>query len=480
MAPKWFPDSRRIAFLSRVWPDAKSWAEQRTRMEDHAARKMTAQVWDKAPISYWDHFLDERRTHVYAVSLDGSEPQAITLGRTLPLDAAEPDTSSYDIAPDGAEIAFAADTDASGIDPNFDVFVMPLEGGEPRSLTSGQSRANDSSPPLTAPTDASLALRRQTLKDFYADRARLLIFDRRNSQTRVLTEDWDRSADGLVWSPDSSALFGSIEDAGTLRITLSLLCAAAAPAADHARKEASAHSASRGQAAPSSSACARASPGAADTRQHHSAHRSGRSHEADRLQRLTAIASATTGRVERHVHRRGRREHVQMWVAYPLESFTPDRKWPLFMFAHGGPHNAVQRHLAMALERAGVRELGLRDGVAQLPRLERLRSGVRGFDHEGMGGAAVSGHDRARGSGFAAQPWIDNVRTVGGAAAATADISRPCCSDASIRSRRSSRTQRFTTSGHCSTRPTTARSKASPANSKGTSRSASIAPSRRT
>jgi Tol biopolymer transport system component len=114
MAPKWFPDSRRIAFLSRVWPDAVTWAEQAARMEQRASSKMTAQVWEKAPISYWDRFLDGRQTHIYVVSLDGGEPRALTFGRTLPLDAADPDASAYDIAPDGTEIAFAADTDTSG------------------------------------------------------------------------------------------------------------------------------------------------------------------------------------------------------------------------------------------------------------------------------------------------------------------------------------------------------------------------------
>src|SRR5262245_14930370 len=124
MAPKWFPDSRRLAFLSRVWPDAKDWAEQEQRMRDQAEPKMTARVWDKAPISYWDHYLDRRETHVYSIGIDGGEPKAITLPVHLPLDAAEPDDSSYDIAPDGAEIAVAADTDKTGIDPNFDIYVM--------------------------------------------------------------------------------------------------------------------------------------------------------------------------------------------------------------------------------------------------------------------------------------------------------------------------------------------------------------------
>ena len=80
IAPKWFPDSKRIAFLSQVWPDAKNWTEQEQRMKERAEPKMSALVWDKAPISYWDHFLDHRETHVYAIGIDDGEPQALTLG----------------------------------------------------------------------------------------------------------------------------------------------------------------------------------------------------------------------------------------------------------------------------------------------------------------------------------------------------------------------------------------------------------------
>lgn len=332
MAPKWFPDSRRIAFLSRVWPDAKNWAEQKSRMEQHAARKMTAQVWDKAPISYWDHYLDARETHIYAVSVDGSEPTPITLGRTLPLDAAEPDTSSYDIAPDGAEIAFAADGDSSGIDPNFDVFIMPLEGGAPRNLTP-DNPANDSTP-LYSPDGRSLALRRQTLKDFYADRARLLIFDRRSSQIRSLSDDWDRSADGLVWSPDSDALFGSIEDAGTLRV-FRFNVGGGAP--QPVTRE---HSFG-------SLAIAGSGPVIVGLRQSFTEPPTlvsiiARTGAATKLSDFNdgALAATTLGKVESRTYAGGDGAPIQMWVAYP-PNFTPDRKWPLFMLLHGGPHTAI-------------------------------------------------------------------------------------------------------------------------------------------
>ena len=39
---------------------------------------MTARVWDRAPIAYWDHLLDDREPHLFSIDLDGGEPVAIT------------------------------------------------------------------------------------------------------------------------------------------------------------------------------------------------------------------------------------------------------------------------------------------------------------------------------------------------------------------------------------------------------------------
>ena len=137
-----------------------------------------------------------------------------------------------------------------------------------------------------------------------------------------------------------------------------------------------------------------------------------------------ALAKLTQGRVESVTYTGANGEDVQMWIVYP-PNFTPDRKWPLYLLLHGGPHNGVDRRLSVALERAGVRELGLRHGLAQLPRLERLRPGVDGFDHEGMGGAAVPGHDQ--GGRVVSRAALDR-RAIAWpqAAAATAAISPRC------------------------------------------------------
>jgi dipeptidyl aminopeptidase/acylaminoacyl peptidase len=331
-APKWFPDSRRIAFLSKVWPDASSWSEMEQRMREREQPKMSARVWDKAPFSYWDHFLDDRETHVYAIGIDGGEPQAITLRSGHALDVAEPDTDSYDISPDGTEIAFASDVDPSGIDPNFDIFVMPIDGGEARNLTS-DNPANDVSPRYS-PDGRMLAFRRQTIKDFYADRARLMIYDRRADRIRNLTEDWDRSADGLVWAPDSSALFGSIDDAGTRRIY-------------RFDPSGGAPRAITSNASFSSLAVAGSGPVIIGLRQSFTEPPTlvsiiARTGAATKLTDFNdaALANLRQGKYESVTYKGANGADVQMWVVYPPD-FTPDRKWPLYLLLHGGPHNAM-------------------------------------------------------------------------------------------------------------------------------------------
>jgi dipeptidyl aminopeptidase/acylaminoacyl peptidase len=332
LAPKWFPDSKRVAFLSQVWTDLKTWPEMEQRMKDRAQPKMTAKVWDRAPVAHWDHFLDHRATHVYSVSINGGEPAALTLASGLSLDVAEPDASSYDISPDGLEIAFASDVDGSGIDQNFDVFVMPLEGGAPTNI-SNTNTADDISP-MYSPDGRLLAFRQQRVKDFYADRARLMLFDRRARAVRSLTEDWDRSADGLVWSPESDALFGSIDDAGTRRV-YRFDVAGAAPRAitrEHSF---------------SSLAIAGSGPVIVALRQSFVEPPTlvsiiARNGSATKLSDFNdaALASLTQGRVENVTYPGANGEEVQMWIVYP-PNFTPDKRWPLYLLLHGGPHNAM-------------------------------------------------------------------------------------------------------------------------------------------
>ena len=52
------------------------------------------------------------------------------------------------------------------------------------------------------------------------------------------------------------------------------------------------------------------------------------------------LSRLTPGKVESVTYKGANNEDVQMWVVYP-PNFTPDRKWPLYLLLHGGPHNGV-------------------------------------------------------------------------------------------------------------------------------------------
>ena len=335
IAPKWFPDSRRLAFLSQVWTDLNSWPEMDKRMNERAESKMTAKVWDRAPVSHWDHLLDDRQTHVYSISIDGGEPQPITRGADVALDATEPDANSYDISPDATEVAFAANVDRSGVDPNFDIFTLPVEGGTPQNLTNlTKDNLADDDAPLYSPDGRLLAFRRQTIKGFYADRARLMLFERRGKQLRNLSEEWDRSADGLVWSPDSSSLFGAIDDAGTRRIYR--FDVGGGPPKPVTRE----HSFG-------SLAIAGSGPVIVGLRQSFTEPPTlvsiiARTGAATKLSDFNdgVLSRLTPGKVESVTYKGANNEDVQMWVVYP-PNFTPDRKWPLYLLLHGGPHNGA-------------------------------------------------------------------------------------------------------------------------------------------
>ena len=332
-APKWFADSRKLAFISRVWPDLASWDEQAKRQKERKESKMTARVFDKAPVRYWDRWLDDRQAHVYSIGIEGGDPKAVTLGTGLELSRAEAGTSSYDIAPDGTEVAFAADSDATGIDSNFDVYAVPVAGGKARNLTP-ENPAGDGSPAYS-PDGRFIAFGRQVVKGFYADRTRLVLHDRAAKTNRVLTEAWDRSVGTLAWTPDSKALVGAIDDAGHGRV-YRIDAATGAPVALTKAHTFSGLALSRdgrtllalreGFSEPPTLVRVDLASG-----------------EPTKLSTFNdeLLARVAWGRYESVTYKGSGGKDIQMWVVYP-PGFDPAKKYPLYLILHGGPHNGVQ------------------------------------------------------------------------------------------------------------------------------------------
>lgn len=332
-APKWFPDSRRLLFASAVWPEAEGFEAQARKVEEQRKSKVSARVWDRAPARLWDQYLDGREFHLFQVAIEGGEPRPVTRGTGHHLPPAEfgPSPEDFDVSPDGEEVAFVADLDPTGVDPKRDVFAVPASGGKARNLTSENPAADGK--PVYSPDGKWIAFTRQLLPRFYADRARLALYDRATGKSRVLTEAWDRSVAGLAWAPDASAVYSAVDDAGTHRIwRIDASTGKPTPLTQER---------SFGALAISRAGVAVALRDAFD--------------EPPTLVRVdlangkaaklstfddALLATVELGRYESVTFPGSGGKPIQMWVVYP-PGFDAARKYPLYLLLHGGPHSGI-------------------------------------------------------------------------------------------------------------------------------------------
>ena len=148
-SPLWRPDGRAILFSSMIFPGAATDSANRAAAAERKARKYNARVYDASPIRLWDHWLDDRRPHLFVQSLEPGAPTRDLLAGSQLIQGAgfggQLGTSGEDLAaawtPDGSGVVFAA-TINRGDWTHGDVvqalWLVAATGGEPQRLTQGK------------------------------------------------------------------------------------------------------------------------------------------------------------------------------------------------------------------------------------------------------------------------------------------------------------------------------------------------------
>jgi dipeptidyl aminopeptidase/acylaminoacyl peptidase len=330
-SPKWFPDSNRIAFITSVFPDLNTWEEQGKRLRDRASSTMPARVYNRAPISYWDHFLDERQPHLFIASLAAGEPAALTRPTGLALEFRAPGPEDFDISPDGQEVAFVSDTDTRGTRPNNDIFTLAVSGGAPRNVTSANP-AGDTNP-LYSPDGKYLAWSANKIVGA-SDRDRVIIMDRAAGPETIrdLSATWDWSAADMDWAPDSKALIVTAEDRPTRRVFRMDIAGGTPRRITGEGDFGGITMAGTTMVGLRSSFSAPATLMRIDPA-------NGRATQLSRFNDAL-LANVTMGKVESVSYRTANGANIQMWVVKPPD-FNASKKYPLMLLLHGGPHVGI-------------------------------------------------------------------------------------------------------------------------------------------
>jgi dipeptidyl aminopeptidase/acylaminoacyl peptidase len=332
---KWV--GKHLYFISLVWP-GKSWDEMSEQLKADKDKKVSARHWSALPYSQFDHWIDEnRQAHVFRIAAGGGEVQAVTqpLGYELP--RASQSASSYDIDSKEQYIAFTANGWDNQVDAKIDIFLARIGAANAKGAKSAQNLTTDNQAPDAnpsfSPDGKSLAFTRQRIHGFYADTAKLTIYDLARKTSRELASNWDRSVSNFVWTADSRGFYSSIDDAATQRLYHI--------DAKSGKTRAITQATSFGQPALAGSNTLVATNDSfmyparlvkVDTR-------NGKTTRLDSFND-DILSNTELGTYESVTYKGADGKDIQMWVHYPA-GFDKSKKYPLFLLIHGGPHNAI-------------------------------------------------------------------------------------------------------------------------------------------
>ena len=377
-ALKWFPDGKRIAFISWVWPDLATDAAQAKRRKERKDAKVKAHVTERDEFRFWDHWLtDGREPHVFVCDVATGRCRDALAGTGLALPPWEPSADDYDIAPDGREIAITADLGARAADDEPDATSSRVDlayAAEARADRGHENRRR------AAALLARRALRSRSIaydtQRAFNDQGHLMLLERSERHgCGALAPEFDRATTHVAWTPDSARSLHRRRSRPRRHVRGCRCRRGGAGARRRGRHGRRLRAIARRRGArvrprdaPSSRPrCSRAAPTAARERRIETVNRA-------------LLARHAIGEVREVTVKGWGGEPVQMFVTYP-PNFDPKKKWPLLHSIHGGPHAAHHRRLALPLEHAGLRRARLRRRRGQLSRLVRLRPEVARDDH---------------------------------------------------------------------------------------------------
>ncbi|MCC5856399.1 MAG: S9 family peptidase [Idiomarina sp.] len=326
---RWVGDH--IYFITRIWP-GKDWDDMAEQLKQERATHVSARQWNALPYAQFDHWIDEnRQAHVFRIPASGGDVEPVTQGFGIELTRPSQSAASYDVDVSERWIAFTADSKNDGVNPDVDLFLGRIGTNEATNITEANPAPDTN--PMFSPDGRTLAYVRQQIPGFYADNMNLVLFDMQRRTHNVLTENWDRSVGGLVWTPDGRGFYATIDDAATSRVYHIDARRGNVRAITGETNFNSLSVANNGVLVGTNESflyparLVRINP---------------RNGNTTRLETFNdeLLADVDFGTYESVTYEGYNGKEIQMWVHYP-PGFDSSKEYPLFLLIHGGPHNAI-------------------------------------------------------------------------------------------------------------------------------------------
>ncbi len=214
----WTPDGKGFVFTGRVYADCPDLDCVRERDEEKEKCKVTGMVHKSLMYRHWNTYEDGKAQHLFHVPAAGGEPRDLTPG--LEYDALTYWLASagrdYDLSPDGKTLYFSGKQDPDqAVSYNEEIWMVPFDGGEVKRLT-GNPAAD--SHPRVSPDGRYLAYRATRRPYYESDRYELTVMELPDGEPRSLTSGFDRSVGSFFWSHDGKRLYFEAEDTADINL----------------------------------------------------------------------------------------------------------------------------------------------------------------------------------------------------------------------------------------------------------------------
>lgn len=337
---RWSPDGKWIAFTSSV-DDGAEFAgvdlPSRPRGADWTAEpKIVERMSYRRDRS---GYIDTGWMHIFVVPADGGTARQLTSG--------DWNHAGISWSPDGSEIYFSSFREQDADRPEnwgeSAVYAVSVTDGVIRQLT---TRAGGESNPVPSPDGRLIAFNGSDRhRDTYRN-SKIYVMNRDGSAVRVISGDYDRQANNLRWAPDASGLYFDVRREGYANLHKVSLRGGVETLTQGKHLLTLSSFSDNGVAVGTLS----------------DAHEPGdlvrfQLNDPNDVTRLTEVNAdvlqgVTLGEVEELWYPSDEFE-IQGWIVKPPD-FDPNKRYPLMLAIHGGPHGmyngafnfAFQEHAA--------------------------------------------------------------------------------------------------------------------------------------
>jgi dipeptidyl aminopeptidase/acylaminoacyl peptidase len=325
--PRWLPDGSGLVFAAMLVRGHLTVEATKSEIERREKDPVKAHVTEDRVYRYWDTWLTTGEVpHLWHLDLASGTLRDLTPESVAWFDFMDP-SGQFDISPDGAEVAFAAAslTAKQGI-LRTTIHVVPLAGGKVTTLL--PDRETEEFRPRYSPDGKSILYGQQLEPMFYADRIRLMSYDRSARAHAGVLTDWDRSPMHWEFAGGDTLVFEA-EDEG--RVRLFSFARSGKPV------RLTSHGSTSGFDVAADGRLVYAHQTMSEPTEVFTADAKGAG--AKRLTRFTAAITErfSVGEVREMTFEGARGETVQMFVVLP-PNYEAGKKYPLLQQIHGGPH----------------------------------------------------------------------------------------------------------------------------------------------